>query len=78
MNEKEAKWGLWNSTPPREEFYINTDDLDCARQGVSTFQRHSLVPHEAYQAIYAAGQEDEIFGGYEKHIISGDQVLRNM
>ncbi|MBL4890985.1 MAG: hypothetical protein JKX91_04005 [Rhizobiaceae bacterium] len=77
-NEKPAKWGLWNSSPAREEFFINTDDLDCARQGVSAFQRHALVPHEAYQAIYAAGEEGEIFDGYEKHIISGDQVLRNM
>ena len=78
MNEQPAKWGLWGGTPAREEFFINTDDLDCARQGVSTFQRHALVPHEAYQAIYASGQEQEIFDGYEKHIISGEQVLRNM
>lgn len=77
-NEKPAKWGLWNSDPAREEFFINTDDLDCARQGVSAFQRHALVPHEAYQAIYAAGEEDEIFDGFQKHIISGNQVLRNM
>jgi len=77
-NENPAKWGLWGGTPAREEFYINTDDLDCARQGVSAFQRHALVPHEAYQAIYASGEEDEIFEGYEKHIISGNQVLRNM
>ena len=77
-NETPAKWGLWNSSPAREEFFINTNDLDCARQGVSAFQRHALVPHEAYQAIYAAGEEGEIFDGYQKHIISGNQVLRNM
>ena len=77
-NEIPAKWGLWSDDPAREEFFINTDNLDCARQGVSAFQRHALVPHEAYQAIYAAGEENEIFEGFQKHIISGEQVLRNM
>ncbi len=77
-NEKPAKWGLWGSEPAREEFYINTDDLDCARQGVSAFKRHALVPHEAYQAIYASDQADAIFEGYQSHVISDGQVLRNM
>jgi hypothetical protein len=36
------------------------------------------VPHEAYQAIYAEGQADTIFAGYETHIISGDKVLRRI
>jgi len=78
MNEKPAKWGLWGGEPAREEFYINTDDLDCVRQGVSAFQRNVLVPHEAYQAIFASNQADEIFEGYFKHVISDGQVLRNM
>ena len=78
IKENPAKWGLWGGEAAREEFFIDTDDLDCARMGCSAFQRHSLVPHEAYQAIYASGDEDEIFSGYQKHIISGDQVLRNM
>ncbi len=77
VHEKPAKRGFWNSEPASEEFYINTDDLDCARQGVSNFERHALVPHEAYQAIYASGEADEIFDGYRKHVISGEQVLRN-
>ncbi len=77
-SETPAKWGLWGGQPARDEYHINTDDLDCARQGVSAFQRHALVPHEAYQAIYAAGQADEVFDGYHKHIISGGEVLRDM
>ena len=78
MSETPAKWGLWGGEPARDAYFINTDDLDCARQGVSAFQRHALVPHEAYQAIYASGQADEVFDGYHKHIISGDEVLRDM
>ena len=78
VNEKPAKWGLWGGEPAREEFYINTDDLDCARMGASSFQRNALVPHEAYQAIYASGQAEAIFDGYERHVISGGHVLRNM
>ena len=78
VNEKPAKWGLWGGDPAREEFYINTDDLECARQGVSAFERHALVPHEAYQAIFASGEADDIFSGYKRHVISGKQVLRDM
>jgi len=78
LNERAGKWGLWGGEPPREEFHINTDDLECARQGVSAYQRHALVPHEAYQAIYAAGEADTVFAGFETHIVSGNQVLRRM
>jgi hypothetical protein len=78
MNEKPAKWGLWANEPARDEFYINTDDLECVRMGVSSFQRNALVPHEAYQAIYAAGEADKIFEGYETHIVTGNQVLRRI
>lgn len=78
VNEKPAKWGLWGGDPAREEFHINTDDLDCARQGVSSFERHAIVPHEAYQAIFASGKADDIFDGYKRHVISGKQILRDM
>lgn len=77
-NENPAKWGLWGGTPASEEFYINTNDLDCARMGCSNFKRNALVPHEAYQAIYASGEQQEIFKGYERHVISDGHVLRNM
>jgi hypothetical protein len=45
-----------------EEFHINTDDLEAARQGVSSYEKHALMPHEAYQALYAAGEAEKIFG----------------
>jgi hypothetical protein len=77
-NEKPAKWGLWGGEPARDEFHINTDDLECARMGVSAYERHALVPHQAYQAIYAAGETEAIFGGYQKHIFTGDRVLRSV
>ena len=78
IDEKPAKWGLWGGEPARETFHIDTDDLECVRMGVSSYQRNALVPHEAYQAIYASGQEEEIFRGYQKHVISDGHVLRNM
>ena len=78
VKEQPAEKGFWSSEPAREEFYINTDDLDAARMGVSDYQKHALVPHDAYQAIYASGAADDIFEEYNTHVISGDQVLRNM
>lgn len=78
VREQPEKRGLWSNTPAREEFHIHTDDLESVRQGVSEFQRHALIPHEAYQAIYSAGQQDEIFDGYHTHIISGGEVLRDV
>jgi len=78
INEQPAKWGLWSSQPAREEFHINTDDLECVRMGVTSFERNALVPHEAYQAIYAAGMDEEIFSGYQRHVISDGHVLRNL
>ncbi len=77
VHEKPAKWGLWGGDPAREEFNINTNDLDAARMGVSSYERHALVPHEAYQAVFASGEADKIFEDYKTHVISGNQVLRN-
>lgn len=77
-SERPAKRGIWSSAPAREEFFVNSDDLECTRQGVSAFERHALVPHEAYQAIYASGQDQEIFAGYNRHVISDGHVLRNL
>lgn len=77
VNEKPAKWGLWGGNPARDEFFINTNDLDCARMGVSSFERNALVPHEAYQAVFASGEAESIFEDYKTHVISGKQVLRD-
>lgn len=76
--EKPAKKGLWSSAPAREEFHINTDDLDAARMGVSEYERHALVPHEAYQALYAAGETKKIFDGYKVHVLSNGQVISDV
>ena len=76
--EKPGRRGLWSSAPSREEFYINTDDLEAARQGVSTYEKHALIPHEAYQALYAAGEAQKIFGGYKVHILSKGQVISDV
>ena len=76
--EQPAKRGLFSRQPAREEFYINTDDLEAARQGVSNYERHALIPHEAYQALYAAGEAQKIFSGYQVHIISNGQVISDV
>jgi hypothetical protein len=56
-------------------FHINTDDLEAARQGVSHYEQHALVPHEAYQALYASGEASTIFTGFQTHILSNGQVI---
>ena len=76
--EQPARRGLFSSQPAREEFHINTDDLEAARMGVSHYERHALIPHEAYQALYAAGEAQKIFGGYQVHIISNGQVISDV
>ncbi|SFJ48296.1 hypothetical protein [Aerobium aerolatum] len=76
--EQPARKGLFSRQPAREEFHINTDDLEAARMGVSSYEKHALVPHEAYQALYAAGEADSVFGGYKVHIISNGQVISDV
>ena len=46
--------------------------------GVSAFEKHALIPHDAYQALYAAGEAKKIFAGYKTHIISGDHVISDV
>jgi hypothetical protein len=76
--EKPGRRGLFSSEPSSEEFYINTDDLEAARQGVSNYEKHALIPHEAYQALYAAGEAARIFDGYKVHILSKGQVISDV
>lgn len=73
--ERPAQKGFWSSTPASEEFYINTDNLEAARMGVSAYEKHALVPHDAYQALYASGEAASVFGDYKVHVISGNQVI---
>ncbi len=61
-----------------QEFHIETSDLEAARQGVSSYEKHALVPHEAYQALYAAGETQKIFLGYKVHILSKGQVISDV
>jgi hypothetical protein len=73
-----GKRGLWSETKGREEFYINTDDLEAARQGVSSYEKHALIPHEAYQALYAAQEARKVFDGYKVHILSNGKVISDV
>ena len=76
--ERPGRKGLWSSEKATQEFYINTDDLEAARQGVSSYEKHALIPHEAYQALYAAGEAQKIFVGYKVHILSKGQVISDV
>ncbi|OBZ93217.1 hypothetical protein ADU59_22390 [Pararhizobium polonicum] len=73
--ERPAQRGFFSSTPASEEFHIDTDNLEATRMGVSSYEKHALVPHDAYQALYAAGDAAEVFGDYKVHVISGNQVI---
>jgi len=74
VGERPGRRGLWNAQPPSEEFHIDTADLEAVRQGVSHYAKHALVPHEAYQALYASGQAADMFDGFEVHVISGGHI----
>jgi hypothetical protein len=73
--EQPATKGFFSSTPASQEFHIETHDLEAARMGVSAYEKHALVPHDAYQALYAAGEVAAVFGNYKVHVISGDQIV---
>lgn len=77
-SEKPGHKGLFSSQPAREEFHIDTDDLEAARQGVSVYERHALIPHEAYQALYAADEARKVFDGYQVHILSNGKVISDV
>ena len=76
--EKPGRHGLWSSEKATQEFFIETDDLEAARQGVSSYERHALIPHEAYQALYADGEAQKVFQGYKVHILSKGQVISDV
>ncbi len=76
--EKPGRKGLFSSEKATQEFFIDTDDLEATRQGVSAYENHALVPHEAYQALYAAGEAQNIFSGYKVHILSNGQVISDV
>ena len=75
VSERPATRSFWSQTPARQSYHIETDDLDAARMGVSGYERHALVPHEAYQALYASGEASEVFDGYQRHVIAGGNVV---
>lgn len=77
-SERPGRKGLWSSEPATQEFHINTDDLEATRQGVSSYEKHALVPHEAYQALYANGEASKVFDGYKVHILSNGQVISDV
>lgn len=76
--EKPGRRGLFSSEKTTQEFFIDTDDLEAARLGVSSYENHALVPHEAYQALYAAGEAQKTFAGYKVHILSNGQVISDV
>ncbi|MDB5553952.1 MAG: hypothetical protein JWL86_3936 [Rhizobium sp.] len=72
--EKAEVKGFFSSTKASQEFHIDTTNMEASRMGVSAFEKHALVPHEAYTALYASNEADTIFAGYKVHVISGNQV----
>jgi hypothetical protein len=73
--EQPAQKGFFSSAPAVQEFHIETHDLEAARMGVSSYEKHVLVPHDAYQALYASGEAKTIFANFKVHVISGNQIV---
>lgn len=74
-SEIPEKRGFFSSTPAQQQFHIETSDLEAARMGVSSYEKHALVPHDAYQALYAEGAAASVFGAYRVHVLSGSNVI---
>lgn len=75
LREVEGKKGFFSSEPPTQQFHIETADLEAAQMGVSDYTKHALVPHEAYQALYASGEARKVFDGFKVHIIANGTVV---
>jgi hypothetical protein len=75
VREVEGKKGFFSSEPSAQEFLIETSDLEATQMGVSAYAKHALVPHEAYQALYASGEARKVFDGYKVHIIANGTVV---
>ncbi|MCU0830305.1 MAG: hypothetical protein MUC58_02095 [Rhizobiaceae bacterium] len=67
--------GFFSSEPAKQEFHIETADLEAAQMGVSAYEKHALVPHEAYQALWASGEARKVFDGYKVHIIAANGTV---
>jgi hypothetical protein len=75
-NERAARHGLWGlKNPARDEFHIETSSIECAKQGVSSFEKHILLPHDTYSALYANRDAERFFTGFTTHTISGNTVI---
>jgi hypothetical protein len=72
------KHGLWGRAVPKEVYYINTDEIECAKNGVSSQEKNALVPHEAFQKAYATGTSKKIFKGYQCYVASDDHIIRHV
>ncbi len=75
VREVEGKKGFFSSEPSTQEFHIETADLEAVQMGASAYAKHALVPHEAYQALYASGEARKVFDGFKVHIIANGTVV---
>ncbi|VAV88263.1 FIG00918622: hypothetical protein [hydrothermal vent metagenome] len=76
--EISSKHGLWGKAVSKEIYHIDTSNLDAAKNGVSSQEKHALVPHEAFQKAYATGVAENIFDGYQLYVASGDHIIRHV
>lgn len=74
-NERAARRGLFSFEPARDEFHIETSSIECAMQGVSSFEKHVLLPHDTYAALYSNRDADRFFSGFTTHTLSGNTVI---
>lgn len=74
-NERAAHRGLWSFSPARDEFHIETSSIECAQQGVSSYEKHILLPHDTFSALYANRDADRFFTGFTTHTLSGNTVI---
>jgi hypothetical protein len=76
--EVAGKKGFFSDDPPRQEFHIETGDAEAVQMGVSAYAKHALVPHEAYQALFASGEARKVFDGFKVHVIANGTITSNV
>ncbi len=59
--EKAGRKGLFSSEKATQEFHIETGDLEAARQGVSSYEKHALISARGLSGAHAAARRRSCF-----------------
>jgi len=73
-----AARACFSSEKTTQEFFINTDDLEAARQGRVELREPCADPARGLPSALCRRRGAEDLGGYKVHILSNGQVISDV